>query len=128
MTWHTHEYWGIFHIRCPAYSGLPSFCTLVQDPSDACCMKPQCNLPGVSLTPYIGGGTSGSATPPTSLQVLPVGTHQTIIGYGPPTSGSGTRSKSCDLAFLQILLSKKHGKMLHVLMCYLFLNRLRFCY
>ena len=56
-------------------------------------MKPQCSgLAGVSLTPYIGGGPWGSATPPTSLQVVPVGTHQTIIGYGPPTSGSGSKS------------------------------------
>ena len=58
-------------------------------------MKPKCSSPGgVSLTPYIGGGTSGSATPPTSLQVLPVGTHQIIIGYGPPQGSSGQRSKS----------------------------------
>ena len=54
-------------------------------------MKPECNLGGVTITPYIGGGTSGSATPPTSLNVLPVGTHQVITGYGPP-NGS-TRGK-----------------------------------
>jgi hypothetical protein len=75
--------------RCPVYSSLPSICTLVKDPSDQCCMKPQCTLPtGVTMTPLTGYGPSGSAPPPTSLQVIPLGTHTVFSGYGKPKPGT----------------------------------------
>ncbi|XP_060567789.1 mucin-2-like isoform X2 [Ruditapes philippinarum] len=70
--------------KCPVYSSLPSFCTLIPDPSNTCCKKPLCTLPsGQTLSPV-----SGTATPPPhSLQVLPVGTHVVINGYSKPQPG-----------------------------------------
>jgi hypothetical protein len=60
-------------------------CTLIRDPDDICCMKPRCQLQsGSTLIPYTGNGPSGSGTPPTSLQVVPVGTHEVFSGYGKP--------------------------------------------
>ncbi|KAK3581064.1 hypothetical protein CHS0354_033850 [Potamilus streckersoni] len=70
--------------RCQAYSGLPSFCNLIDDPADKCCKTPQCILPGgATLTPVQGYGPSGTV-PPGSLQVLPVGTHTVITGSNRP--------------------------------------------
>ncbi|XP_053376973.1 uncharacterized protein LOC123528762 [Mercenaria mercenaria] len=73
--------------RCPIFVGLPSFCTLISDPNDKCCKKPSCSpTNGLTLTPLTGNATY----PPTSLSVLPVGTHQVFSGNGRPIGGSGS--------------------------------------
>lgn len=46
----------LFIFRCPRYPSLPSTCTLVYDPTNPCCKKPECTttpapLPGQSPTP-----------------------------------------------------------------------------
>ena len=85
------------------YSGLPDVCTLVKDPNDQCCMTPVCTLvSGNTLAPIYGNSTA----PPTSLEVLPVGTHQVITGYGKPPVGSIYHSRSKCITFQSVYYCK----------------------
>ena len=54
--WFFHAAAQLSFIRCPQYQNLPSQCTLVKDPTNTCCSKPQCNFQ------TSGGATSGSGT------------------------------------------------------------------
>ncbi|XP_060081054.1 uncharacterized protein LOC132560404 [Ylistrum balloti] len=76
--------------RCTAFSGLPAACTLVQDPQDQCCQKPQCNTQtGISLTPQYGGINGSATPPPNTLNVLPIGTHDIFTGSNWNNPGIG---------------------------------------
>ncbi|GFR69731.1 collagen alpha-4(VI) chain [Elysia marginata] len=72
--------------RCPVYNNLPSTCTLIPDPSDACCKKPSCTG---TLTPLISSGrpTISPTLDPTVTNVFPLGTHTTITGSQKPSPG-----------------------------------------
>lgn len=55
--------------RCPIYTELPSFCTLVPDPSSSCCKKPTCTIAGKNMTSYVPFGeiaTFGTSSKPTT--------------------------------------------------------------
>ncbi|XP_070207007.1 uncharacterized protein [Littorina saxatilis] len=78
--------------RCPAYSGLPKYCHLQPDPSDACCKKPICTVEGTQLVPEIGGTPTRSPTlEPSITNVIPLGTH-TIISGSSRHPGEGTQT------------------------------------
>ena len=102
-----HYLFTIYLPRCPVYSGLPDVCTLVKDPNDQCCMTPVCTLvSGNTLAPIYGNSTA----PPTSLEVLPVGTHQVITGYGKPPVGSIYHSRSKCITFQSVYCCKTFFK------------------
>ena len=78
--------------RCPAYSGLPKFCHLQPDPTDACCKKPVCTVQGMQLVPQIGGTPTRSPTlEPSITNVIPLGTH-TIISGSSRLPGEGVQT------------------------------------
>ena len=60
--------------RCARYTNVPSFCTMIQDPNDACCRKPRCQYiaptpaPNPNLTPSPQPGVSTLAPHPVSTQ------------------------------------------------------------
>ncbi|KAK3591361.1 hypothetical protein CHS0354_040323 [Potamilus streckersoni] len=73
--------------RCQIYSDIPSYCYLVQDPADNCCMKPVCSSPNGPISPIIpGSGPTVSPTlPPGTSNVVPIGTHVVFSGSGTPS-------------------------------------------
>lgn len=54
--------------RCPVYTNLPDTCRMVNDFTNPCCKKPECNIPG-----QLGGtdGSKSTTTNPVLPQTLP---------------------------------------------------------
>ncbi|XP_041376891.1 uncharacterized protein LOC121389362 [Gigantopelta aegis] len=81
-------------LRCPSYSGLPSFCTMQPDPMDQCCKKPSCIYNGHVLQPLPGDKFHPPLNPtlsPGVKNIIPLGTHSVFSGssYLPGSMSSG---------------------------------------
>ncbi|KAJ8302983.1 hypothetical protein KUTeg_019379 [Tegillarca granosa] len=77
--------------RCKVYSGVPSFCTMMPDPNDACCKTIRCTAPnGQQLTPMLPGNTptQSPTLSPDIIHVVPLGTHNVFTGTGLPVPGT----------------------------------------
>lgn len=66
--------------RCRVYSGLPSYCTLKQDPSDTCCKVPECQSGPINYQPVYNNMAGASTPPPNAFNVVPIGSHNTVYG------------------------------------------------
>lgn len=103
-----------FVLRCKSYSSIPNFCTLVQDPNDACCSTVRCNVNGQQLTPLIPDGrpTPSPTLAPNMINVVPLGTHTVITGSGLPNGqvpgATGGRSKIIAKCLILVLIKKKN--------------------
>lgn len=89
--------------RCPAFSSLPKYCSLIPDPQDQCCEAPACE----GQQPMVGTNqpTQSPFLPPNVTNVVPLGTHSIVSGtssvaeISQSSSISGGRSKSEELKF-----------------------------
>lgn len=74
--------------RCRVYSGLPSYCTLVADPTDSCCRVPKCQSGPINYQPIYNNMVGSSTPAPNAFNVVPIGSHNTIYGSNEIKPGS----------------------------------------
>ena len=83
-----------YHFRCARYPSIPSFCTMVQDPNDACCREPKCQYiaptPVPRITPSPQPGVSIPTPSPGSQTAAPSPGSQTAS----PRPGNPTPAPS----------------------------------